>query len=106
MEKTWGREGRFCSWRKKYTECKYVCQCKSTAAPSLSFSLTHFSSSFDVRVLHLTLLVLHLTDEMAQKTIDKAKKMAQGVKGGVGWGRLKTGKVYVAKFTKNEMEML
>lgn len=43
---------------------------------------------------------------MAQKTIDKAKKMAQGVKGGVGWGRLKTGKVYVAKFTKNEMEML
>lgn len=42
---------------------------------------------------------------MAQKTIDKAKKLAWG-EGGVGWRRLETGKVYVAKFTMNEMEML
>lgn len=36
----------------------------------------------------------------------QGEKDGSGVKGGVGWGRLKTGKVYVAKFTKNEMEML
>lgn len=48
----------------------------------------------------------HKNDRQGEKDGSGGEGWCWVVLGGVGWGRLKTGKVYVAKFTKNEMEML
>lgn len=79
------REGRFCSWRKKYTQCKYVRQCKSATAPSLSISAA-FPHSF---LVIIRCSCASLDNEMAQKTIDKAKKLAWGCRMVLGGDDLK-----------------
>lgn len=84
-KKPWGREGRFCSWRKKYTQCKYVRQCKSATAPSLSISAA-FPHSF---LVIIRCSCASLDNEMAQKTIDKAKKLACGCRMVLGGDDLK-----------------